>query len=281
MGWAIMKIIYKQTAFDTTLKSLGVENCYLKHLSAKTDSKSTLSKEHHHTGFEIHFMNNGQQRYIIDKKTYILSDGYCLIVPPMKKHCVADAQYYDSKFSITFSGIALSPFTFLNEIVFCKSSERLTNNLNNILKESKITSMFSKRIVSDCLFEILVNLLRMCGYSEEIVCDEQPCDDDRLAIAKQYIKDNVASKITVSDVAAYCSLGTKQLTRLFNKYEDITPLCYIHKQKIKYIDSLLLDGYALKDISEKMNFSSEYYFNNFYKKSAGISPGRFKKMHIK
>ena len=98
---------------------------------------------------------------------------------------------------------------------------------------------------------------------------------------KQYIKDNIASKITVSDVAAYCFLGTKQLTRLFDKYEDITPLCYIHKQKIKYIDSLLLDGYALKDISEKMNFSSEYYFNNFYKKSTGISPGRFKKTHIK
>ena len=71
MGWAIMKIIYKQTEFDTTLKSLGVENCYLKHLSAKTDSKSTLSKEHHHTGFEIHFMNLGHQKYIIEESICI------------------------------------------------------------------------------------------------------------------------------------------------------------------------------------------------------------------
>ena len=276
-----MKILYKQTGTDATLTSLGIETCYLKHLCAKTDSKTTLRKEHHHTGFEIHFMNNGQQQYIIDNKTYILSDGYCLIIPPLKKHCVADAQYYNSKFSITFNSLAPSPFTFLNEIVFCKSSERLTNNFNIILKESKAPSVFSKQIIAACIFEILVTLLRTCGYCAEKVCTEQSCDDDRLAIAKQYIKDNIASKITVSDVAAYCFLGTKQLTRLFDKYEDITPLCYIHKQKIKYIDSLLLDGHALKDISEKMNFSSEYYFNNFYKKSTGISPGRFKKTHIK
>ena len=276
-----MRILYKQAETDSELKFIGVENCYLKHLCSNADSKTTLCKEHHHTEFEIHFMNKGQQKYNVDKKSYVLSDGYCLIIPPLKKHCVADAQFYDSKFSITFSSASPSPFSFLKDIIFCKPSERFINNLNNILKESKTASVFSERIISDCIFEMLVILLRMCGYSEEKVCAEQVCDDYRLEIAKQYIKDNIEFKITVSDVAAYCSLGTKQLTRLFDKYENITPLRYIHKQRMKHIDSLLMDGYTLKDISEKMNFSSEYYFNSFYKRSAGISPGKFKKAHTK
>lgn len=276
-----MDILYKQLASDATLRTLNIENCYIKHLCGKTDSKTTFRKEHHHTGFEIHFMNKGQQKYIIDQKAYTLSDEHLLLIPPLKKHYVADTQFYNSKFSITFSRIAPSPFDFLDSVVFCKTDKLTAERLDHILEERKISSLFSKQIISHTAFEILVTLLRRCGYNEEKGCFEDSCEDDRLTIAKRYIKDNIEFNIKVSDVAAYCCLGSKQLTRLFHNYEKISPLCYIQKQKIKHIEALLLEGRALREISEKMSFSSEYHFNSFYKKYAGISPGTYKKMHIK
>ena len=275
-----MEIIYKQTLSDEVLKSLGIQNCYLKHLCAKTDSKTTFCKTHHHTGFEIHFVNKGHQTYIINEKEYTLSDGHILLIPPLVKHYVADTQFYDSKFSITFNLSAISPFETVDDIIFLKENERIFNNLHQALKESKISSDFSKHIIPHCIYESLVILLRISGFKEKQDFVTKICDDDRLTFAKQYIKDNIEFNITVSDVSVHCFLSTKQLTRLFKTHEGITPLCYIQRQRIRHIESLLLSGMRLKEVSERMNFSSEYHFNSFYKKYAGLSPGVYQKMHI-
>lgn len=276
-----MEIIYKQSPSDFEFCDLGVENCYLKHLCAKSDSKTTFRKEHHHTGFEIHFMNLGHQKYIIRGKEYEIKDGHVLIIPPLVKHFVKDTQFYDSKFSITFNKSDKSLFDGINDVIFLKANERILSNMNTALAESKISSSFSKQITSHCVYESLLILLRICGFKEERISNEENCEDYRLTFAKRYIKDNIESNITVSDVAAHCSLGTKQLTRLFKAFDNTTPLAYIQKQKINHIDLLLSSDCTLKEISEKMNFSSEYYFNSFYKKHTSLSPGMYRKKHIK
>ena len=104
--------------------------------------------------------------------------------------------------------------------------------------------------------------------------------DPRLAMAKQYIIDNAEQKLSVSEVAAYCALSEKQLTRLFDT-EDTTPAEFIRSQKIKLIEQMLSDGNAsLKEISDKMNFSNEFYFNTFFKKYSGMTPGEYRKMNL-
>jgi len=276
-----MDIIYKQVPSDGVFDTLGIQNCYLKHLCARSDSKYTSRKIHHHTGFEIHFMNKGHQKYIINGKEYDVFDKHILLIPPLTKHCTVVTCSYTSKITLTFNKCAQSPFECINDVIFCKADDRTLNSINNILNECKTSSVFSKQIISHCIYEILVMLLRTGGFEEQRTVIKTACEDDRLIIAKRYIKDNIEFNFTVSDVAAHCCLGTKQLTRLFKNHENITPFVYIQKQKIMHIDSLLQGGYALKDISEKMNFSSEYYFNYFYKKYAGISPGVYKKMHIR
>lgn len=274
-----MEIIYKQTSPDVLLDSLGIQNCYLKHLCSNNDSKTTFCRTHHHAGVEIHFVNKGHQTYIIDGKEFVVSEGHILFIPPLVKHFVADTQFYESKFSITFNNCCSSPFHDLENFTFIKADERTVNNMEKTLNERKSSSVFSRQIISNCIYESLVFLLRSYGFNEKYKPIEGVFEDDRLFMAKNYIRDNIEFNITVSDVAAYCCISTKQLTRLFKQYEDTTPLCYIQKQRIKHIESLLQSGASLKSVSETMNFSNEYHFNSFYKKYAGISPGVYKKMH--
>ena len=275
-----MEIIYKQTSSDILLDSLGVQNCYLKHLCAKNDSKTTFRKTHHHAEVEIHFVNKGHQTYIIDGENFVVSGGHILFIPPLAKHFVADTQFYESKFSITFNANDSSPFKEIEHPTFCVANERILNNFSYAMTENNSQSAFAKQIISGCIYESLVFLLRSCGFKENCDSSESTVEDDRLIMAKRYIKDNIEFNITVSDVAAYCCLSTKQLTRLFKRYESTTPLCYIQTQKVKHIEFLLQSGYSLKSASEKMNFSNEYHFNSFYKKYAGIPPGLYKKTHI-
>ena len=276
-----MKIIYKQTSQDILeFSSVGVQNCYLKHLCAENDASRTIDTMHYHTGFEIHFINKGRQEYFSDGKVYMVSDGQIMIVPPGIKHCTTDTANYSSKFSLTFNIIEGSPFECVKDIILCDADERMLNNIKIIMQEEKNGTFFSRQIISRRIFEMLVILLRISGFKEKRAVYETDCEDDRLVFAKNYIKDNIESNIKISDVAAYCTVSTKQLTRIFKKRENITPLGYIQKQKIKHIESLLLKGNTLRCISEQMNFSSEYHFNSFYKKYAGMPPGAYQKMHI-
>lgn len=102
--------------------------------------------------------------------------------------------------------------------------------------------------------------------------------DYRIYMAKQYIADNIDLSPNVDDVASYCYLSSKQLTRLFHKYENTTPAAYIRKLKTARIESLLASDMSLKSISEKLNFSDEFHFNSFFKTNSGMSPGEFRKM---
>ena len=84
-------------------------------------------------------------------------------------------------------------------------------------------------------------------------------------MAKQYIDDNIELNPRVSDVADFCYLSTRQLTRIFREKEQITPAAYIKKKQIAYFENLLCKSeLSLREIAEKMNFSSEYTFNSFF-----------------
>ena len=98
-------------------------------------------------------------------------------------------------------------------------------------------------------------------------------------MAERYIADNIDMPLSVSEVASYCALGEKQLTRLFSKYDLISPLQYINEKRAERIKLLMHESdLTLTEISEKMNFNNEYYFNTFFKRHMGISPGAYKKM---
>ena len=122
--------------------------------------------------------------------------------------------------------------------------------------------------------------MRILGYKDTSRAVNTNFENLHLTLAKQYIIDNIKEALKLSDVAAYCHLSNKQITRIFEIYENVAPAQYIRQQRIKVIEKTLLDSQqSLKEISEEFNFSSEYYFNAFFKKHTGMSPGEYKKMH--
>ena len=272
-----MKIIYKQQKNDICFKEIGVENCLTKHLLFGKDIKTATKKEHHHKGFEIHIINKGHQTYKILNKKYKIRSGSFLIIPPDVKHSVFDFPKDTIKTAFLFGVSEKSPFISIKEPIIQKTPSDIIKNIEFILSETK--NPFYKRIIEGRIFEILVSFLNLLGYSKKIEIDAK-AEDVRIFMAKQYIKDNIELNLKVGDVASYCYLGTKQLTRLFKKYQNITPSKYIEQKKIKHIENLISESdLSLKMISEKMNFSSEYHFNSFFKKIYGMPPGEYRKIH--
>ena len=274
-----MKIIYRQNPLNTVLSDAGIQNCCMKHSYYNKSAKDTTTKEHHHTGFEIHIIENGHQSYLFDDTECVVSAGHYLFIPPNLKHRLKDVSPLLKKFAITFQADEASPFSEITSFVSGNLSPFITDALKKISSEEQSRLFYAEKLIEHSIFDILIYLLRDCGFKETKKDDAFPQEDARLFIAKQYIKDNIESNLKVADIAAYCYLGTKQLTRLFQENADTTPAAYIQAQKVKHIEKLLTEtDISLRDISERMHFSSEYHLNSFFKKYAGMPPGEYRKM---
>lgn len=277
-----MIILYKQPQSETAFEDIGVKNCWLKYLVLSKGSGDCTKKEHHHTGFEIHIIKSGHQTYEIDGRTYRIEPGQILVVSPKSRHRLIDSAPETIKMAITFSQsesrVFESFFVYKNAFYHINSDQRIDDNLDYILEENQRQRFFSHRLTEGRVFETLILILRLCGMKEAGAAKPENSQDARLLMAKKFINDNIEFDINVPDASAYCYLSTKQLTRLFREYEGITPAGYIQKQKISYIEALLTEStLSLREISERMHFSSEYYFNTFFKKHSGMTPGEYRK----
>lgn len=272
-----MKILYKQN----DISKFCISNCYLKHILVDRDFKNITKKVHHHTDFEVHLIQSGSQIYEMNGTEYTISPGEYIIIPPHTKHRLSFSAPDTLKYSITFNIAQNNP---LLPLAICSYSgtgaitSQISENLQFITEEFRLKRTTSFLMIENRVFETIILLLRTAGMKESDQ-DNSAAADSRIIIAKQYIDDNVELNLTTSDVAKYCYLSPKQLSRLFLKYEDISLADYIKKQRIQHAAELLSDDtLSLKDISEKLNFNNEHYFNSFIKKHLGMPPGAFRKM---
>lgn len=274
-----MEILYKQPENDcnTSLFRFGVQSCYLKKLLLKHDNSNVTKKVHYHAGFEMHIVTQGQQEYQVADKVYTIEAGNFLLIYPNIPHKVISSSEQAQKFSITFRKHASQQVPcFLGSV-----SPRMADDLRFIATENESRKETSGLLIENCIMEILVISFRLSGLKEGIQLQQQD-DNAILSMAKQYIADNIDMAPTLENVAEYCYMSRKQLTRIFNRYEGPTPGEYIMRLRMTRAEQLLLDDtLSLKQISEKLHFSSEYYFNTALKKHLGMPPGEYRKMHGK
>ena len=280
-----MEILFKQTPLNTTLPASpleyhGIERCYLKHLSVERDRSAVTRKRHHHTGFEIHMIEHGSQTYKTDTALLTVRAGELLLIPPLVKHCMVEEMPGTSKYSITFSLKSSSILSSTLSDPLCCLVEKIPFSLSDTITafraELHSNAPYTSLILSGRILECILRILRFTNPLD--LTAPPPTDEDvRLTLAKQYIQDNLRQDISLTELATYCCISSKQLTRIFRKEEGISATEYIRRQRCQYIEKLLADpSLSLRTISDMMHFNNEYYFNTFFKKHAGMSPGAYR-----
>ena len=274
-----MKIIFKQSENNgASLEKLGIYQCYCKKIFVMADKSLISRKAHHHNGFEIHIMENGHQIYSIGKQRLTLEKGQMLVIPPGVRHCVEESSPNASKFSLSFRTAPQSLFEAIRLCAVADVPSRILENLCDMEAENERRRSMSEALVGAWVVETIILLFRTLGVKERVAQSGKEGADPRYLLAMQYIQDNIEHAPTVPEVAAYCGLSERQLSRIFHE-EGTSPAETIRHGRIRRIEVLLADAtLSLGAISEKMSFSDEYYFNAFFKKHAGMTPGAYRKM---
>ena len=93
-----------------------------------------------------------------------------------------------------------------------------------------------------------------------------------------FINEHIYENISVDTLSDYMAMSNSTLYRKMKGLTSLAPNDYIRLCRLKTAARLLKEeDLSIKEISEKLNFSTVSYFTNCFMKQFGVTPGVFKK----
>ena len=247
---------------------------------------------HMHSTFEFHFIVSGACKVIHDGGEFDVSAGEFYLTAPSVYHeqrdlnCQACIEYSincDLALTDDSPSEAMRLVTCFSESP-CKpfkDSSGIIRLFNRALSEAYYCKPGFYNNVKCLAAMILTASARSMspGSSSQYRYPARLHKDDyRLVRIKRFIEDNIFNPISVKDIASYMYLSDKQVCRIIKENRGMSTKEFIMKLKLQKAKELLKESsLPVKQISQSLGFSSEYYFSQFFKREEGYPPGDFRK----
>lgn len=117
-------------------------------------------------------------------------------------------------------------------------------------------------------------LIRAHGFQTSLT--HQPVDR-RVAIACQYMEENVARRLNVDAVASACNLSSSRFAHLFKQHMGIGPKAWANNLRLQQARKHLLAGDdSVNAIANRLGYEDPTQFTRNFKKNVGCSPREFR-----
>ena len=259
-------------------------NLYWVLLSCGSNRYTQNHNLHTHTFYEVHFSLEGTMIYGFEDREITIRTGEYLIIPPRLRHSVITNGEDFRKISVSFS-IEEMPNQYrptpAQEPLVRPCTPDITANFDFILRQASERGMFYRTLIEKRLSETIFLVLSDLLPAKTAEPDEN-FPDPRFLRARKYILDNPEIFFSCSEVADYCHMSVKQLSRLFERFEQKSLAEFIREQKMQETEKLIYHPeLSQKEIGQMLGFSSQNYFNKFFVRHFGMTPTEYRKNHLK
>lgn len=144
-----------------------------------------------------------------------------------------------------------------------------------LLRGSDYTSQFYIESLTNAL---VVNLLRdYTVQKKDLSLESVGLSDSKLLNVTNYINDNIAAEIKLSDLAALAGISQFHFSRLFKKSVGISPIQYLIKQRIERAKLLLKNSeLSVTEIALSCGFNSHSHLGKYFRQLTGFSPSEYR-----
>ena len=95
----------------------------------------------------------------------------------------------------------------------------------------------------------------------------------------EYVKNNYAKKITLDDISGYVYLSKSYLSKIFKEEMNLSLTAFINNIRVEKSKLMLTDNsLPLVEVASLAGFEDQSYFNKVFKKTVGISPGKYREL---
>ncbi|MGH4052532.1 MAG: AraC family transcriptional regulator [Clostridium sp.] len=257
------------------------------------DKGNWCISRHTHSSYEFHFVAAGRCLVVLDNGEFIASEGEFYLARPGIYHeqrSIEENDYY-VEYSMNCDFIKqsdeITEMSVINEILslaVCKSFIDKNNILNlfyDALKEAYYEEVGFYNNIKSLANLIIVHAARATNENKiNSVClvpQKMAKNDYRFRLIDKYIEDNLGNNLTTKDLASFMFLSEKQVYRVIKEKVGKSTKEFINEKKLRKAKELLKNTELhIKKISEILGFTSEYYFNQFFKRLEGYPPGLYR-----
>lgn len=146
------------------------------------------------------------------------------------------------------------------------------------LDEAPQSNALKMDYLSHALAAYLLNRHSTAGPVNRAPKAAESLNASQLGAVVDYIAANLASNLTVDELAATVSLGRVQFLRRFKAATQLTPYQYVISRRVRRAKEFLVDkrlDYA--SIAFICGFSSQSQFISTFKRVAGLTPGEYRR----
>lgn len=240
---------------------------------------SSASKRNVHRNLELVYFTKGSARVYLGNDMFPATEGdvavinsYCphhwTVVSPIENVCLI----IDESFC-KYHNIDLCSLHF-TEIIRDSNLQALFERFMSLLDTQ---SKFKDAEIKLVLLELLIFLCKHYSSEQPAVDAQQDTALNRISSAIAYIKENLASKLTVDDICNAVGLSRYYFMREFKRITGYTLTAYINIIRCEQAKTLLKTSQLqIKEISAQCGFENISYFTNVFKKHTGMSPSEFR-----
>ncbi len=132
------------------------------------------------------------------------------------------------------------------------------------------------------LRELLVRLMQTQARSLLIQESKRWLNQNRLAVAVEYIKTHLHEKISIDELCKKSCMSRQHFFRSFKQEFGITPIEFINQERVKRAKELLaFSNLSISEVCFQVGFSSVAYFDRVFKFLVGKSPRCFQQESLR
>ena len=261
------------------------------YLNTTKEIKKSSFSSHHHTVYEVYFIENGKMSVCFNDSEITLSTYDILLISPGTVHRVNTCSESLERFNFRFliktqsTDIPKVPYTICRlspeiEKEIFQNIKKINHHIPQIEKQwefYRIKNYFS--IITSYIIETLMpqtsDKKDSLSYS-----NTNKSEIDMYIRLDNFFINNYACQITVSDLAEELNYSKNHVNRLLKKYWGVTFSEKLNETRLKVAKEYLINTtLSLYQIAEKCGYLSLRGFEIFFAKHTGMLPKDYRKIH--
>ncbi len=254
-----------------------------------------------HDYYEMVYIKKGTATFMIDGIDVNMVANSLVIIKPQKAHkfivrsenCELIVLYFKLRASGEDSNSHASLKDFVEYIedesvgsyIYLKLGKKndIINVIKRILRERMKPQVWGDFLSCLLVMELFVLLSRTLKQEwEQSVKNRNLKLHELLNVAKEYIDQNYAKELTLSQVAKYIYLSDSYFAHSFKDKFGISPKSYILKIRIEEAKELLENtDMKIADVARSVGFSSQQRFNDIFRKFTEMTPLKYRQIKKK
>jgi len=234
--------------------------------------------------------------HLKDKQAFDFLPGESLILPSREVMCI---DFPEARSNKPTQCLAMAISEEKIKRVLCRMNEQMpkadnlewslldynfhfTNDLGIYQILQRLMFLFTEEHPSKDLFvdnmleELIIRILQT--NSKKIYTEKSLglATSNRLAYVVEFIRSNLSSNISISDLSRKACMSESNFYRVFKNELGVSPIDFINNERIKLAVSLLQDHKrSIKEIYRECGIESRSYFNRVFKSRKNMAPGDY------